>query len=608
MKGLFVNTDFVKLAYTTPVSQDPAQWPKQALNEFLAQFPEFTNEDLQVQLTKKEPDKGYAVGAIMFKKGTVAVPIIIKEFGMFTFDVIVAANKIMPLTRENLFSLFSNKQAYGTLAPIDTAGNFVSMFDPALRAAAGEYSMNMYSVKAGSASEDYSFIDRLSNSTSAKIKQAILSLIESDLEANEAFKKNKTYDVIEKIATLKENDKIDVKNTLSHALGRDIHYIYKSGSDEYTGIFGSTEAFDPVIVKMTKDEFKEFTPIKLAKCSEKKNEKEKKKKKIAVFSIVNDKINKLVLSEDAKYAEFTPNDEFLHGSLEKRGMYEPSELKFDGVMPEAGKKYILKLGNEVTRPWDVIRTTFMGGKFTVDVFDGLEKHSYMITKGIQGIHKHETQKNAHYISDSIDWIEISGKLELEQPKIELKDSVTRVSDDFYRFEGPNLRKYASDYNYKPNLSFHEAAWCLIQSRADIDTLKKFSELKPGQKAEFGSLHVPPSLSKFAELIQNEYDNIFEKDYGQIAYLHKLVKIAADNPLKTTVDAVLSLGFINKENIEEYIAQIPMYEQVCSDLAKLLLYARLGMESVNEEPVRKAMIELTKVVERLRGLAKLTKVE
>ena len=88
----------------------------------------------------------------------------------------------------------------------------------------------------------------------------------------------------------------------------------------------------------------------------------------------------------------------------------------------------------------------------------------------------------------------------------------------------------------------------------------------------------------------------------------MIKIAAENPLKTTVDAVLSLGFINKNNIEEYVAQIPMYEQVCSDLAKLLLYIRLGMESTSEDPVRKAMQELTRVVERLRGLAKLNKVE
>ena len=406
MKGLFVKDFIIKLAQATPVSQDAAQWPKQALNEFLAEFPEFTNEDLQVQMHRKDPEKGYAIGAITFRKGTIAVPIIIKEFAMSSFDVIVAMNKVMPLTRENLFTLFSNKQAYGTLAPIDTAGNFVSMFDPALRAASGEYSMNQYSVKAAE-SVDYSFIDHLSDSTTAKVKNAILKLVNDDLELKVAFERNKTTEILDKIASLRENDKIDVKSTLSHALDRDIHYIYKTGANEYTGIFGSSQAYDPVVMKLTQNDIKDFDSLKLVKIACEKgckcpkcSKKMPEKKKVAVFSILNDKINKLVIREDHKYAEIAP--------FEKLGdAYEEYKLELEGKMPEVGKKYVLKLGdNEVTRPWDVIRTTFLEGthKFAVDVFDGLEKRSYYITKGIKGIYPHETEKKAYYISDSIDWV------------------------------------------------------------------------------------------------------------------------------------------------------------------------------------------------------------
>lgn len=604
MEGLIVNNDFVaKLAQAMPVSTDPSQWPKEALNEFLAQFPEFTNEDLRVQLTRKNPEKGYAVGAILFREGTIAVPIIIKGFSMSSFDVVVAINRIMPLTRENLFTLFSNKQAYGSLAPIDTGGDFISMFDPALRAAAAGYGSTTYNLKSASAeSEDYSFIDRLSDSTTAKVKNQILTHVEADPQIKRAFELNKTTDILEKVATLKENDKIDVNKSLSHSLDRDIHYIYKTGADKYIGIFGSSQAYDPVTVDMTKNEAEDFESFKLAKCSTKSGKTDKKKRKLAVFSILDDKINKLIITEEGKYAEVAPYERF-------EDTYEASEDSLEAKIPEAGKTYVMKIGDNVTRPWDVINTTFLGGsQFKVDIANGLEKRAYYITKGINGVFPHETEKNAFYIGDSAEWYEISGNIDLDKPVVEYLDTVTKVSETMYEFTGPNLSKYASDYVPDHNLSFHEAVWGLIQSKADITALSKFSELQPGQKAEFRGLVTPPSLEKFANLVQEEYNERFGQDYGQSAYLFQLVKIAADNPLKTTVDAVLSLGFINKDNIEEYVAQVPMYEQVCSDLAKLLLYIRLGMESTPEEPVRKAMKELTKVVERLRGLGKLNKIE
>lgn len=78
----------------------------------------------------------------------------------------------------------------------------------------------------------------------------------------------------------------------------------------------------------------------------------------------------------------------------------------------------------------------------------------------------------------------------------------------------------------------------------------------------------------------------------------LVKVAAD---KETVDAVLSLGFINPENVALYVDYLPDLEKVASKLAEILVASRLGMDGVKETAARNALTQLTTVISGLRGL-------
>ena len=64
------------------------------------------------------------------------------------------------------------------------------------------------------------------------------------------------------------------------------------------------------------------------------------------------------------------------------------------------------------------------------------------------------------------------------------------------------------------------------------------------------------------------------------------------------------GMLNKRNVMEYIALIPEYEQVLSELAKLLVAARLGLPSVVDTDVKDAMEAFARVVYALKGLASL----
>ena len=83
----------------------------------------------------------------------------------------------------------------------------------------------------------------------------------------------------------------------------------------------------------------------------------------------------------------------------------------------------------------------------------------------------------------------------------------------------------------------------------------------------------------------------------------IVKVAAalDSVGGDTVDAVLSLGFINPENTAQYIEMIPKIEESLTSLSELLIGTRLGLPDVPESAVKSAVSSVDRA---LMGLKKL----
>jgi hypothetical protein len=81
----------------------------------------------------------------------------------------------------------------------------------------------------------------------------------------------------------------------------------------------------------------------------------------------------------------------------------------------------------------------------------------------------------------------------------------------------------------------------------------------------------------------------------------LLKEAATIPDPMAVDAVLSLGFVNPENLTTFISYIPKIEEAQSHLCELLIAARLGLQEVPTPPLEKAVRSLEEVLEGLKVL-------
>jgi hypothetical protein len=82
----------------------------------------------------------------------------------------------------------------------------------------------------------------------------------------------------------------------------------------------------------------------------------------------------------------------------------------------------------------------------------------------------------------------------------------------------------------------------------------------------------------------------------------LVKEAAFLTDPTAVDTVLSIGFINPENIMTFVSYLPEIDEAQQHLCELCLASRLGMSEVPTGAVEKAIKSLEQVIEGLQVLA------
>lgn len=82
----------------------------------------------------------------------------------------------------------------------------------------------------------------------------------------------------------------------------------------------------------------------------------------------------------------------------------------------------------------------------------------------------------------------------------------------------------------------------------------------------------------------------------------LVKEAASIPDPMAVDTVLSLGFINPENLTSFVASLPKIEEAQNKLCEILMAARLGLQEVPTSPLERAIHAVEEVIEGLKVLA------
>ncbi len=70
---------------------------------------------------------------------------------------------------------------------------------------------------------------------------------------------------------------------------------------------------------------------------------------------------------------------------------------------------------------------------------------------------------------------------------------------------------------------------------------------------------------------------------------------------TSVDAVLSLNFLNPENVETFVEHLPQLEHASTKLANIVLASQLGLQSIPKTAAVRAMFALEDVISGLKSL-------
>jgi hypothetical protein len=80
------------------------------------------------------------------------------------------------------------------------------------------------------------------------------------------------------------------------------------------------------------------------------------------------------------------------------------------------------------------------------------------------------------------------------------------------------------------------------------------------------------------------------------------KEAAVIPDPVAVDSVLSLGFLNPENVSAFVGYLPTLDEAQRRMCELLVGARLGLRELSDGALERAIRALEDVIEGLKIIA------
>jgi hypothetical protein len=279
-----------------------------------------------------------------------------------------------------------------------------------------------------------------------------------------------------------------------------------------------------------------------------------------------------------------------------------------GETPELGDHGCFITGTTSTKPFEIVGIQKVAGvgNYEIRGWDGMQTNSYIPLKGVHEdtLIPHEEFNNTYYVPGNATFCKLAGQLNVTFDQIDTeiaKNYIERDDIGLYTVEGPGFVKYGQSHSLR-DLSEDEATWIAVHCGADENDIEKISRLVPNSHVKLaGNIKSPISTGALETAVQEHYDNII----GDIPTFKKvLVKEASTIADRNSVDAILSLGMLNKRNVMEYIGLLPEYEQVLSELAKLLIAARLGLPAIVDTDVKDAMESFGRVVYALKGLASL----
>jgi hypothetical protein len=246
---------------------------------------------------------------------------------------------------------------------------------------------------------------------------------------------------------------------------------------------------------------------------------------------------------------------------------------------------------------DILAETFDGRQVTISIQPGLKK---IVSNGEKVLVPDCYKWLPLEDSEEVTLVDNPADFGLQSKAKQAASSVTlRCSGHDFALDGLAVDKLAADE--RQFLSQDDALFLLSGLGANLGYARsKLAE------AFSTSQNIPVRIGRYLKLaseVRKEASAAADAYLGKLPVLRTpLWKEAAVIPDPVAVDTVLSLGFVNPENIAHFIGYLPVIDEAQQKMSELLLASRLGLREVPEGALEKAVRATEEVIEGLKVIA------
>jgi len=649
---------FEKTASEVALPEDPNAWPNEILQELFKQVPYISDFEPHVVMDRVDAERGFAFGHIEVMNKTeiqrgmdpqamasagikqARIPIIVRDRKLQPFDVLVTENaKVIPLTEARLRSAVFRPSAFDvtSLTPGDTS--MIGQLYPPFRQGGG--------FGGGGAAMGGMGGGGKTASARSSLLAAVLPTIEADTYAS-FFAKIGSEELQSAIVANAE--------ATAGPLGLLSKYEPMSQEKMAAAIYGSVPCSVVQLTKLAQGyQALAANHSFWAPTHHVYNRGEAVRafgEKIVLAADTNGTVTvaegagapeEAAPEEHALVSEFGAYHVCTEAGEELTGLVFPELIDVDGHTlpmmlftngdaaalqgeisgtPAEGEEVTLAEGHprgygfftdghgKATIPLDIKATLDAGEGFALvgETFDGRQVH-VMVQPNIQEV---AGEGDHMLVPDTMQWVSLDQENAVKlvsDPANEEKTAhpgrvfstvvLRSAGEDSYSLSGYPLEKLAS--NDKEFLSFDQTVFLLAGlGVAPAKAMEKMAE------AWGHSTPVDIRAGRQIKLASEQIGTYEKKASALRSLVHELrvdlLKEAAVIPDPVAVDTVLSLGFINPENLGTFIGYLPLIDEAQSRMCELLVASRLGMRDVPVSALEKAVRATEDVLEGLKVLA------
>lgn len=649
--------EFEKVGYDARMSEDPNKWPQEILDELFRQAPFASDYAPRVVLRTIEPDKRYALGQVelmnqlainprddstpkeMRGQQKVVVPIIIRDGKLKPMDILIHSGKAEPLTEDRLRKAMFRPVLFDAIRKKPGDMSLIEQLYPPHRQYGGSRGMLVGDMgKMGSAKPPMLMDAILPTIKQAHVKE-VTSLMNDDPSLRAALLHNDaTRDALAKLATvegIQEETGMDYLRKVAHSIHPTVVQIQR-----IQGGFRIKTAAPDALIPTSDDVDRPMAEGLLG--GDMVNEVERDgtvtmTSQPAVKDTLEDVVVKVV-DEFGLYKVRTVGD-----NKELIGWVFPKVVDLDGtVLPMAvfsnGSQSCMQeniAGTPVDRSTAILDappkgvgcfyyTTGSGATGLVPVSiaaeietpdgEGYQAETVMgetcIIVKMDGLKTVEQVGNGRYaipadcgfmpLENLTDLLSVPEDFAKTAAAREFNSRCRVLTDGVcYTFYGPEISKVAKVMKTE-FLDKDEAVFLGTILGQEPTKMAHLLDDMRGRGNYDTTIQVRP-VTAFSEKYAAAKSRASEILSKMPDIRATLLKEAAPLDDPTTVDKVLSVNFINPENVSIFASYIPEIEETIQKLSELLVASRMGMESVDQGALEKSLVHLDKVVSGLKTM-------